>query len=122
MYSGKYNCKRQGCWWSAAYTYINGKDYGKYSATNPSCSICQDKCDNDVNCGAVECGGEEPGVDCHYWKVGMCIDETSPNFVTYDKDQYKYGYTCYKGICLICIYYPTHRIINTYICGALKFH
>ena len=57
--------------------------------------MCQDKCNKDDKCGAVECGGDQ---GCAWWKLNNCIDKNSPGFFTYTPDQYHYGYTCYKGI------------------------
>ena len=62
--------------------------------------MCKEKCNNDPNCGAVECGGFEDGfknTKCAWWKFDKCTDKNSPGWFTYTPEQYHYGYTCYKG-------------------------
>ena len=89
--NGKYNCKRQGCWFS--HPYVQDQEYGIYYKNNSNCAMCQDKCNNDRICGAVECGGDST---CVWWKVDKCTNKNSPGFFTYSPNQYHYGYTCYK--------------------------
>ena len=88
----KYQCKRQGCYFA---DYVKNQDYGVYYRNNSNCSLCQSKCSQDSNCGAVECGQTGRYAKCVWWKVGKCVD----NFYAYDPhdpvgDE---GYTCYKG-------------------------
>ena len=96
---GNYDCKRQGCWLNSHYEL--DQDYGFYSKIDSNCSMCKEKCNNDPECGAVECGGDIDdyyGVPiCAWWKFDKCTDKNSPGFFTYTPEQYHYGYTCYKG-------------------------
>ena len=59
--------------------------------------MCKEKCNNDPECGAIECGGDKDHSTCAWWKFDKCTDKNSPDFFTYTKEQYHYGYTCYKG-------------------------
>ena len=79
--------------------YTSEVEYGIYSRTNSNCSMCQELCNRDMNCGAVECGGDERHPMCLWWKPGLCLDSNSPGFSEYDADERNmYGSTCYKGI------------------------
>ena len=73
-------CEDIGCNWS---DYIENQDWGYYSTTEGDCEPCQDKCDQDQNCGAVECGDGY----CSWWKVGTCSTSNAD----------LYGYTCFKS-------------------------
>ena len=64
---GNYECENKGCPWS---NYVKYQDWGYYSETENDCHTCQDRCEADINCGAVECG-EELGY-CSWWKKGKC--------------------------------------------------
>ena len=88
-----YDCKRQGCWHNSSYEL--NKDYGFYSKNDSNCILCQIKCNNDPECGAMECGGDKDL--CAWWKFDKCTDKNSPGFFNYTLEQYHYGYTCYKG-------------------------
>ena len=50
------------------YKYTENIDFGYYSKTNGDCTFCQLKCNDDDNCGAVECGDGY----CTWWKTGKC--------------------------------------------------
>ena len=85
-----YDCKRQGCWIKDP--YVRGRDVGVYDDTGADCAACQDRCNSDPKCGAVECNGEY----CYWWAHGRCINSSSSHFFTFNQEQYKFGYTCYK--------------------------
>ena len=90
-----YDCKRQGCWHNPPYEL--DKDYGLYSQDNSNCTQCKERCNNDPECGAIECGGNNGYSICSWWKFNKCTDKDSPGFFIYATHQYYYGYTCYKG-------------------------
>ena len=46
----------------------NLTDFEFYDHKNGECTICQDRCDQDATCSAVECGT----VHCLGWKNGKC--------------------------------------------------
>ena len=80
-----YQCETglgSGCQWT---NYTRNEDWGFYSKTMDDCTWCQEKCSDDLNCGAVECGLGY----CSWWKWGKCTykeaarDEYyNPNFKT----------------------------------------
>lgn len=72
-----YTCEKKGCHWSR---YVKNQDWGYYSETDGDCFKCQDQCNKDANCGAVECGEGY----CSWWKVGKCskADEFTDTFNT----------------------------------------
>ena len=92
---GNYDCKRQGCWHNLPYEF--DKDYGYYSENDSNCTMCKEKCNNDPECGAIECGGDKDHTICAWWKFDKCTDKNSPEYFTYTLEQYHHGYTCYKG-------------------------
>ena len=61
---GKYECFYQVC------DQLTGNltDFEFYSHENGDCIKCQDRCDQDATCSAVECGT----VHCLGWKNGKC--------------------------------------------------
>ena len=60
-----YHCSKPTCPFKI---YDEGIHYGYYSKSNGDCDDCKRKCDNDVDCGAVECGK----LHCSWWKNGYC--------------------------------------------------
>ena len=60
-----YTCEKKGCHWA---DYKEGEDWDYYSRTDGDCFKCQDQCNKDENCGAVECGESY----CSWWKIGKC--------------------------------------------------
>ena len=92
-YNTTYDCKRQGCWHNSSYKL--NKDYGFYTKNDSNCILCQLKCGNEPECGAMECDGDKD--HCTWWKFDKCTDKKSPGFFNYTLEQYHYGYTCYKG-------------------------
>ena len=61
-----YDCyPKSSCSWA---DYTENTDWGYYSSTNGDCSSCRERCNNDVNCGGIEC---DDG-DCSWWKKGSC--------------------------------------------------
>ena len=49
-----------------------GLDWGYYTKDNSDCKLCKEKCSNDDNCGAVECGGTISY--CSWWRRGICVN------------------------------------------------
>ena len=86
-------CRRQGC---SFRRYEEGKDYGTYIKNNSDCTLCQRKCKEDANCGAVACGSKKTWVkhsgDCVWWVNGACVDDYDVHIGQPDD-----GFTCYKG-------------------------
>ena len=62
---GNYHCSKPTCPFK---NYVEGTDYGYYSKTNGDCESCRRKCNDDENCGAVECGRSI----CSWWRNGIC--------------------------------------------------
>ena len=80
----EYICGNSHCSWK---DYVEHEDWGYYSRTNGNCTLCQDKCNHDRNCGGVECGGIYDY--CGWWKEGSC----GRNNVNYIDDNLQ---TCFK--------------------------
>ena len=53
------------CPWN---NYIQGQDWDYYSETEGDCHICKQRCNNDDNCGAIECGDYY----CSWWQNEKC--------------------------------------------------
>ena len=49
-----------------------------YSDTNGNCTFCEEQCDKDVNCLAIECGL----TNCLGWKNGKCSDKQDMGIAT----------------------------------------
>ena len=63
--TGNYQCSKPTCPFK---NYEEDIHYGYYSRSNGDCGDCKRQCDNDANCGAVECGR----LHCSWWKNGIC--------------------------------------------------
>ena len=63
-----YNCDMRGCPWDE---YEENNDWGYYDKNDGDCLKCQDQCNQDPNCGAIECGDHY----CSWWKIGKCLME-----------------------------------------------
>ena len=61
----KFDCNTMHCTWSK---YIQGQHWDYYSETDGDCNNCKQRCRNDANCGAIECGYNS----CSWWKKGTC--------------------------------------------------
>ena len=61
-----YVCYHNGCDWS---TKKENTDWAYYSKTNGECMACVGTCNNDSNCGGIECGGGY----CSWWRKGACM-------------------------------------------------
>ena len=85
-----YDCKRQGCLKDDP--YVINRDYGIYPDTVSDCPACQDRCNSDPDCAAVECNGRL----CYWWNHNLCIDNNSSHFFIFPEEQSNFGYTCYK--------------------------
>ena len=81
----QYRCGNKHCLWA---NYNEGVDWGYYSRNNSDCVFCHEKCKTDLNCGAVECGGNINY--CSWWKIGKCVTELEQTVTT---DEYL---TCIK--------------------------
>ena len=75
-------CEKKSCSFRA---YVKDQDWGYYTETEGDCNKCKGRCDQDPNCGAVECG-ESLGY-CSWWKTEKCSREEARGRV----------YTCRKG-------------------------
>ena len=64
-----YNCVHEGCSWK---DFDENIDWGHYSKVDGDCGNCKGLCNNDTNCGAVECGKTY----CSWWKVERCSNST----------------------------------------------
>ena len=108
-----YQCFDNGCTWDMDAKNI---DWGYYSTANGNCSFCVETCGKNVDCEAVECGGDY----CSWWKNGKCkeVHELSRAFGgetqtcikrMYLKDNYVGNWTSQqdntKTVC--------HRILGT---------
>ena len=100
--SNEYLCWRRDC--SSAINwgrYTEGTDYGFYSHNNSDCILCQQMCDLDPKCGAVNCAGKHEfgskfdGKGCMWWRVGACVDDYETHVKP--RDNANKGYLCYKG-------------------------
>ena len=60
-----FDCTKFHCSWK---NYVKGQDWDYYSETNGNCSDCKQRCNDDSNCGAIECGNDY----CSWWKKGEC--------------------------------------------------
>ena len=70
-----YSCGTRHCPWN---DYQEDEDFGFYPHADERCNECQDKCNNDTNCGGIECGNHGPTADknyCSWWKQGRCVTE-----------------------------------------------
>ena len=74
-------CEKKSCKWG---DYEASQDWGYYSKTNGNCQECQDRCNKDKTCGAVECGKEY----CSWWKTGTCTRSVASSGRIF---------TCWKG-------------------------
>ena len=75
-------CEYKGCKWG---DYVKDQDWGYYSETWGDCEKCIDRCDEDPNCGAVECS-KSLGY-CSWWKKDKCNRGEATG----------YAYTCRKS-------------------------
>ena len=82
----EYVCGNRHCLWE---NYKKNEDWGYYSKSNNDCKFCQEQCNNDSNCGGVECGGNVNY--CSWWKHGICVTESEKTEV-HNEHQ-----TCYKA-------------------------
>ena len=85
QYSGDYNCINKACYWS---DYDEFGDFGIYDTSDPDCSLCEERCSKDPDCGAVECGSTYSSY-CSWWAPRQCAEG--------DLQEYQDAYTCYKG-------------------------
>ena len=93
-------CERKTCVFQ---TYRQFEDWNYYSRTEGKCPECQERCDTDENCGAVECGKNY----CAWWKKGVCTRSeatytVSGNFWSLNGSiqpslEPSTLYTCWKG-------------------------
>ena len=67
-----YDCTQVHCSWK---NYVKGQDWDYYSETNGSCFDCKRRCNDDNNCGAIECGDNY----CSWWKKGECKEGDNTN-------------------------------------------
>eukprot|EP00940_MAST-03C_sp_MAST-3C-sp2_P000443 g443.t1 len=51
--------------------FTQGVDWGYYDSTNGDCGFCQNLCEADPECHAIECGGGY----CSWWKWGACVEQ-----------------------------------------------
>ena len=85
-----FKCRNKGCYWK---NYEVHDDWEIYEKTERyiDCNVCQRRCLNDENCGAVECEFDNKKVQyCSWWKVGKCATEEEWNFNNAS------FFTCYK--------------------------
>ena len=83
----RYKCTGHECPWS---NYKEGIHWGLYKENGKqmgNCTLCMNKCENDPECGSLECGLDLPLPDgtvkkahCSWWKRGTC--ETAGEFST----------------------------------------
>ena len=77
-----YVCEKKVCYWGR---YKKFRDWGYFSRTDGDCMECQRRCNEDDNCGAIECGRGH----CSWWKKGKCSTHE-----TFDAPYY----TCWKSM------------------------
>merc|ERR1719499_1064471 len=63
-----WNCTNDACYWK---DYDMLVDWDYYTHEWGNCSLCQELCEEDSNCWAVECGGTY----CAWWAPGTCLPE-----------------------------------------------
>jgi len=69
-----YDCNYKGCFWDRSQENV---EWGFYAKTGGDCESCRQRCSEDPNCGAVECG---PQMDyCAWWRTDMCSDPDEAN-------------------------------------------
>ena len=65
-----YNCQHIHCKWS---DYEENIDWGVYSnSTNIDCAACRKRCNADLNCTGIECGGLRKYAHCSWWRGQSC--------------------------------------------------
>ena len=60
-----FECNNTHCSWK---DHVKGQDWDYYSESDGDCPLCQQRCKEDSNCGAIECGDSY----CSWWSRGKC--------------------------------------------------
>ena len=71
--------------------YEENYDFGYYSEILGDCTMCQDYCSKDANCGAVTCG---TGGYCIWWKNNVCKPRDR---LLLDRNRYSGVFLCVKS-------------------------